>query len=317
MKIFKKESGNVLIFTAIAMMSMMGFAALSVDVGFFLTGRTQLQADVDAAALAGASGLLHSTAEASNRAVYFAQLNKCINEPVYISSADVTFPSSGLIRVQASTPVPTFFARVLGKDRVDLSASATARIGKLIGTYGMAPLCIPDLPYTLGDQVEIKTGDKDAPSVVSSFYYPVDFPPMNRGNPVSGASAYRDNLANGSDCYVEIGDELQKEPGNMVGPTKSAINTILGRDPNAYWNGNCITGSSFPGFSSPRILVIPFFAYDEEQSPGRESLIVTGLGAFFVEGMQGKDVMGRFIKITASGNWGSGNSDLYAIKLVD
>lgn len=317
MKIFKKESGNVLIFTAVAMMCMMGFAALSVDVGFFLTGRTQLQADVDAAALAGASGLLWGTTVASDRAIHFAQLNKCINDPVYISSADVTFPNSGVIRVQANRPVPTFFARVAGVDNVSISATATARIGKLIGTYGMAPLCVPDLNYVLGDQVVIKAGDQDAPSTVSSFFYPVDFPPMNRGNPISGADEYEENLVYGSDSYVAIGDELLVEPGEMVGPTGKGVAEILNRDPGAYWNGTNVAGSPYPGFSSPRILVIPFFDKDAGIVPGRNSLIVVRLGAFFVEGMTGKNVYGRFIKITAPGTWGSGNSDLYAIKLVE
>jgi hypothetical protein len=49
---------------------------------------------------------------------------------------------------------------------------------------------------------------------------------------------------------------------------------------------------------------------------GRNSVIVVKLAAFFVEGMQGKNVMGRFLQITTGGTWGPGPSDLMGVKLV-
>ena len=67
--LFQDEKGNILVLTAAALMGLVMFASLSVDVGCILTARNQLQAAVDAAALAGASGLLVDQNTALSRAI--------------------------------------------------------------------------------------------------------------------------------------------------------------------------------------------------------------------------------------------------------
>ena len=64
----KDERGNILVLTAAALMGLVMFASVSVDVSCILTARNQLQAAVDAAALAGASGLIVDQTTARNRA---------------------------------------------------------------------------------------------------------------------------------------------------------------------------------------------------------------------------------------------------------
>lgn len=313
------EKGSALVFTALAMAVILAFSAVAIDLGVVATARSQLQTAVDASALAGASGLFISEDEAIQRAITFAGLNECINEPVIITEANVTFPDSDRVRVEATHVIDLYFAKVFGKHTANIHAAAVAEMGPLSGTSAVKPWAIPDLDYVLGDLVVLKTGYLGAPGAPSSFFYPVDFPPLNKGTPIPGAQEYWDNILTGSDGPIEIGDMLQLEPGNMVGPTRQAVLELIAMDPNAYWDGgsNTIKASDFPEFTSPRVCKVSMYDINFPPDPGRNYVTVVRLGAFFLEGMQGKDVHGRFIAITTSGDWGPGDTDLYGVKLVE
>jgi Flp pilus assembly protein TadG len=315
-ELVKKEEGNILVLTALALVVLLGFAALAIDVGVILTARTQLQDAVDAAALAGASGLLTSQTLATTRAIGVAGSNDCLNQPVALNAVDVTFPTSSRVQVQGRRLLNLFFARVLGVNTANLTATATAELSPLSGTPGLRPWAIPDLGWVLGQQAILKSGSLGAPATNPSFYYAVDYPPLNRGTPIPGANEYRDNIQNGCDGQVFIGDVLKVEPGNMVGPTQQGVNALIALDPTAYWNGTAVAGSIFPGFTSPRIVKIPFYDPNFPPLPGRKSITVIGFGAFFLEGMSGQDVVGRFMKITSQGSWGAGSSLVYGVRLV-
>jgi hypothetical protein len=320
----KDESGHMLLITAFALVSMLGMAALSIDVGFVGTARTQLQGTVDAAALAGASGLLYDQSTATSRAIQFAARNRCITTNVSLSSGDISFPTGSSVRVEKSMSFSPFFSRIVGLGSLPIKASATAEIIKVIGTTGMAPLAVPDYQYHYGDPVTLKAGkiinDNDDPphgDLNNSWHYPVCFPPINRGDPETGAAVYEDNLTNGTDHYAKKGDVLLVEPGEMTGPTKKGVDAILNRDPAAQWNGSQIIGSAFPDGASPRIVIIPLFDSNNWPSSGRNSITITGLGVFFVERMNGQDVIGRFVKKIKSGTSGSGSTMVYGVKLIE
>jgi hypothetical protein len=147
----------------------------------------------------------------------------------------------------------------------------------------------------------------------------VDFPPLNKGTPLTGADVYNENILTGSEGLIEIGDQLQIEPGNMQGPTKAGVADLIALDPFATWNVATgeIDGSWFTGFTSPRVCKISL--YDPALPPdvGRNYVTVVRLGAFFLEDIRPNgDVIGRFIEITTGGVWGPGDSDLYGVKLV-
>ncbi len=327
-----KQEGSVIIIVAISLAVLLGFAALGIDVGIMYTAKNQLQAAVDSAALAGASGLIVDQATASARAVQFAQLNRCIKQPV--SPVTVTFPVTNRIRVDATRTLPLYFARILGHDIANISAHAIAEIKPLTGTRGMRPWAVPDsVPskYTIGDLDTLKVGENGSPGTRPGFFYPVDFPPIFSpttnitGDPVTGASMYENNIRYGAADPVYIGDILGVEMGNMVGPTSQGVKDVIALDPLATWvpteSGGYLQNSLYSGFTSPRIIKIPF--YDESQTPKANGTItVTGLGAFFVVDVQGKDVTGIFIEIATAGSPGGfGNpgtpSSLMGVHLIE
>ena len=53
----RRERGSIMLLTVLVLMVMVGMLALSIDFGYVLSGRTQLQSAIDAAALAAAPGM--------------------------------------------------------------------------------------------------------------------------------------------------------------------------------------------------------------------------------------------------------------------
>lgn len=319
MRWLRSERGNILVLAAVSMMAVVGMAALAIDVSYVLTARNQLQAGVDASALAGAAGLMTSRSEATRRAMDFAGRNQCIRQPVAVSAGDVTFPGSSRVRVQSTRQLPLFFAPVLGMANLNITADATAELGSITGANHLKPFAVPDFGFDLGERVLIKSGEIGAPGTNPSFFYPSDYPPVNRGDPIPGATEYENNIVNGCSGMVRIGDVLQIEPGNMVGPTKQGVDELMGMDPHAHWDAssNSVVESGYDGFSSPRICIVPLYDPDLPPDSGRNTVTVTGLAVFFIEGMQGKDLYGRFMEMLTHGDWGSGNTYLYGIHLVE
>jgi hypothetical protein len=134
-------------------------------------------------------------------------------------------------------------------------------------------------------------GSKIAPS----FYYPWDMP-ENGG----GASDYRWNIGNCNTTIMAFGQTFTAKPGNMVGPTRQGMDDLINKDPGAYWDTskNEVHSSKNP---SPRIVAIPLFDpvyYEEGKHNGRNASLkfVNYLG-FFIERMQGNEVVGRITPI--------------------
>lgn len=323
LRIIKNQKGSTLIFAALMMVSMAGFAALSIDTGLILTADHQLQNAVDAAALAGASGLLINQSTATNRALTVSAMNSCINQPVTLNAGNVSYPTANRIQVQTTRQINLFMARALGVNTANVNATALAELSVLSETQKLKPWCIPFETCNIGAQVTLKVGSTSScrEPASPSFYYAVDYPPVNKGTPTSGANVYRDYIQFSYLGDVAIGDVLQVEPGNMEGPTQQGVNYLISQDPGAYWNPSlqAVVNSNFPGFSSPRILKIPFFDPDFPPLHGRDEVTVAGLGAFFLEGVSiTGEVRGRFIKITTEGTnqAGPGAGMLYKVKLL-
>jgi len=176
----------------------------------------------------------------------------------------------------------------------------------------------------LGARVVLKVGDPHD-VIVPSQYNAIDYPPLNKGVPISGAAEYRENIdgSGGSNSVlVESGDQLQTEPGNKTGPTRQGVQSLIAQDSGAYWDPatRSIKGSAFKDpLLSPRVALIPF--YDPRYPPvsGRSYVTVVHLGAVFIEGIDCKtNVTGRYIctvPVSPNGT-GSGNGMLAVARLI-
>lgn len=154
----------------------------------------------------------------------------------------------------------------------------------------------------LGTQIVLKLGDSHD-TVVPGHFQAVDYPAVNRGDPESGAATYRLNISGctaSNNSVVADGDEIQIEPGNMVGPTNQGLADLIATDPGASWDSstNSVVGSAYADpMKSPRVALIPFYDPSRPQNSGRNSVYVYQLGAVFIENTGEKgEVIGRFMR---------------------
>jgi hypothetical protein len=349
----RDESGMTLVFVGASFIAFMAASTLAIDVGMFMTARTQAQNAADAGALAGAVALAFNdfnnrtaSGPAVQSAVNTALANDVMRGDVSVTPADVTFPAgaggvNNRVRVEVyrtaarNNPVPALLAPIFGMSNLDVAASATAEAALANAATCVLPFTIPDRwierqtpawdpndtfnafpsspstpadiyrdaasgSYTGYDSVRDKglrltlkagTGNNAAPS----FYFGLALP----GN--SGAQEYEWSISNCNPSMMHFGDLLTAEPGNMAGPTRQGVEALIAQDPAAYWDTatNKVVSSMNP---SPRIKVVPIFDpyyWNVGKQNGRPAdLKAANYVGFFVEGLQGNDVIGRITPVS-------------------
>lgn len=256
--------------------------------------------------------------------------------------------------------VPTLMGTFFGVRTVDIAAFATAEASPANAETCVKPFTIPDKwienqtgPWDPADTFDLED-DKGKPLANPDIYIPADQPgytgynaDRDRGlqlmlkannttkpspsfyNPwdlpgSTGASDYRGNIGNCNTAIIPIGDPMTAEPGNMVGPTAQGAGDLVDKDPNAYWDLSCtcVKGSAFG--TSPRVAVIPLYDpvfYETGRKNGRTAdLKIANYLGFFIEGMQGNQVVGRITPVAGvfAGNAGPAPSGAFpkVVRLV-
>ncbi len=174
----------------------------------------------------------------------------------------------------------------------------------------------PDEPYDpvttgyhpskdVGTRITLKLGNSQD-AITPGHFYAVDLPPLHDPSgtpPGTGGSTYRDYIANCAPFTVDLGDSLQVETGNMVGPTRQGALDLISQDPTAYWDNatQTIQGSAYG--TSPRVCKLALFNPRYTPKSGRNFVVVSKLGAFFIETVgPGSNVRGVYMGLTTTGN---------------
>jgi hypothetical protein len=241
-----------------------------------------------------------------------------------------------------NNPVPTLMGTFFGLRNVDVAAIATAEVSPANAETCVMPFTIPDKwiekgtgPWDPDDTfdpgdvyvpldpaanapntnytgynpvrdkgVEVTLKASNDTNVTASWYNPWDLPGS------TGADDYRDNIAGCNSAVLGFGAKMTPEPGNMVGPTAQGMRDRIALDSNAHWDigCNCVQGSN--SRISPRIVIIPtydpvVFADGKAHGKNLDLQIVSFIG-FFLEDMNGNDVVGRITPVTGvlDGNLG-------------
>lgn len=152
------QRGQSLVMITIALVSLLGMAALAVDIGSLYNAYQQLRAATQAAALAGASVLSNDTASnaiatATSYSAVNGNLNarsnltnvtmatgypqvKCLTSTGIVCSASPANANAMVVREQAA--VPATFAKVFGFNSFTITATATASArGGYSGPYNI------------------------------------------------------------------------------------------------------------------------------------------------------------------------------------
>lgn len=138
--------GFAAIYTLVILVALTGICSLAVDVGRVQLAKTELRRAVDAAALAGASGLLIDQSTARSRAASIAAANTydIDAKPLVLDTAsEVTFVSwnsQPAIRVAVQRQIPLILAGVIGRSSCRVTASAAACVIPNGSSYGIVGL---------------------------------------------------------------------------------------------------------------------------------------------------------------------------------
>jgi hypothetical protein len=133
----------------------------------------------------------------------------------------------------------------------------------------------------------------------SKWLTPGNFGPAALGQ--RGADNYEDNIIYGYPGYIQIGDILDTETGNMIGPTGTGVAALIAQDPTAQMvrmsSGNwSVVSAQYPLNESPRIVPIPMYSVYYPPGNGRTTFRVDNIGSFFIEATGGQFVYGRFVQ---------------------
>jgi putative Flp pilus-assembly TadE/G-like protein len=168
-----REQGSVLILVVVSLVSLIGVAALVMDLGAFRSHRRQLQSAADAGALAGAQKLINHVDQACSAAAYYQRQNDnstSANNMVSDANLDTSYceilTSPGCsapcsVRVlPVESDVPFVFGRALGFINTNINARARARIVYLTKSKGLLPFGVEDLRPSSVKIVIDKTGQQ-------------------------------------------------------------------------------------------------------------------------------------------------------------
>lgn len=249
------ERGQMVYMAAITMVVVLGFSALTIDLGFATHTKRGAQNDADAMALAGARDLPDETLAENSTNVWGAK-----NGVVSGEVQDITFGSTcsndeieGTITVRLKRNQKTFLAGVLGINETNLNVCATARAGAAAAGNGLLPLGfldenpgVPGVCYMRESdgtertnlwetQCDIKIenpsgswspGNTGGLALDPTQLIPGNYNQFCTGNN-NGASEFEDNIINGSECPYAVDDQVKPKTGAVTGPTNQGFNERL------------------------------------------------------------------------------------------
>jgi len=159
---YKSEAGQAVIFTAVAMVALMGFAGLAVDMGLMRYEKRAQQSAADGAAIAGADELRYNAGAGINSAALNAATANAFTDNnggaactdssavgcigVVVNHPPVTGPHAtdgNYVEVLVTAEQQNYFMTLVGRQKTTVTARAVAT---LVGAGGPAPGCV----YTLG-----------------------------------------------------------------------------------------------------------------------------------------------------------------------
>jgi Putative Flp pilus-assembly TadE/G-like len=135
----RHERGQAAVLTVLFMVVLLAMAAAVLDVGSWYQEDRELQATMDAAALAGAQALPDDAAAATALAGEYATKNGGGLDTTAVTTTTI---ANDTIKVTGSRPAPGFFSKLFGIDSVTVNATAKARTGVLASAKWAAPIAV-------------------------------------------------------------------------------------------------------------------------------------------------------------------------------
>ena len=255
----KASNGQAIFIVILALPVLVGVLTIVMDVGNLYYNQVSMQVAVDSGVLSGALYLPSYPSQAVSVAENYAELNGIKASEIVsctVSSDDKT------VLMTTSRYLPCFFCAVLGEGTANaqtapgpetsagtgVGAHASAQIVPISAATGVVPLGVDyrtDLSF--GNVVQLKQGLVGAGN----------WSPLALGG--TGASNYSTNVQYGYPGKVGVGDSLQTEPGDVVGPTTQAIQYRISMGQNQFSTGTFQNHD----LNDPRVMLIPIVDFSD------------------------------------------------------
>jgi Putative Flp pilus-assembly TadE/G-like len=247
------RKGQALVIVIAAIPAILGSLTLVVDIGNAFFNKLEIQTASDSAVLAGGLYLPAAPDQAISFARQYANYNGLKNSE--ITSITVT-PDNKTVTISVSRALPCFLCAILGESAAHaqtvsggsggtdrgLNATATSGIVPIRAAAGVVPIAVDyRTPLDYGQQVILKQGQ----------FGPGNWGPLALG--ASGADPYRTNVKYGYSGVVTIGDMLNTETGNVVGPTNQAFAYRISSGQTNFPSGTF----AIHDLNDPRVMLIP------------------------------------------------------------
>ncbi|WP_349409453.1 pilus assembly protein TadG-related protein [Pseudalkalibacillus sp. SCS-8] len=299
-----EEKGSAIVMIGLAMVALLAILGLVIDGGSLYMTKSHLQKVANAAVLSGAQEL--TTTENEVRQVVQSILT---DHDEGESLETMTIKMGDEVRVNLHKNVPLFFSALFGVDTTPVEVEAAAEIKEMGEAVGAAPLGIDDsVPLEFYKEYKLKVGPHENESGVFGI--------LALGG--TGAKTYEENLRNGYQSSIKIGDIIDTQTGNIAGKTRSVVNELV--------NACTISEEEMKAGANPRscerILLVPVYTpYDADQNQ-MKSIKVTGFAYFYLnEPMDKKstEISGMFIRRAGTGfvDESLENNGAYAIRLTE
>lgn len=278
----KNESGVAMVFVILAMVALIGFAALAIDFGNATSRKSRLQNACDAAALAGAYEWAHDGKDgAVNESQNIFERNITGNisgtvvwtegEAGQIHASAILSDEDHTITVRARETIDTLLAGIFGRHEMEVNVEAVAIYGPA-GTIsrGLRPFALSDaIPYAMGDEIDLVADE----SMLGNFWF---LRPDG-----SGTADLGDAILDGSSLSYSIGDYITPEPGAPENPAGVAVSELI---------ATCTVSSSDSYVdhmdhqdTCPRIVICPLMDFDTYGGGASEQVLITGFASIFLK----------------------------------
>jgi len=341
----EQQQGFVLVMVALTLVILIGFVALGVDSGALYSARTAAQEAADAAALAGAFTFINNpTATQPATATSFAKQigasNKILGKALTTADINVAVDTTNKrVTVTINTTQSTFFAKAIGASTAAIGVTAIAEAAdESDGGCCTRPWFIPNTVYAttdictakcdttqllvdpvtrmptayatanIGVQFLLKPQSPDAALSPSEFYL-IDLPDAD--GKTSGGAGYEASIVSGAPTASACLQNYSVLTGNMVGPTKQGVQTLIGNPVQYTWSTQGYTrvsdGKIFD--MAPNVILAPIwdvcglssFCPDAKMSGTNPTLQVVGFATLFLDDVQGQGVNARLVNVAGCG----------------
>lgn len=263
----RRARGFAVLYFSIALTALMGIASLAVDFGRVQNVKSELRAAADAAVRQAAIGLSTSVAEAKTRAAQAVADNMADGRGIpFDVNTDLEFGtweprtktfsvltgnlqgSATAVRVTLrrtkarNNPVPLVFARIVGKNDIDVAAQAIATRGQVIEPELNAGACpwLAGMPN--GSKVDPYGGNTKPAKAPQNSPLLVTGLPLVPGSQISFRQTTGRTTYAGAGWYNadgNIGWIVRQRAANGINATRAPLNSLVGiflddRAPNTY-----------------------------------------------------------------------------------